>query len=38
MNEKKKKNKKKKIEKLFNEKIINNHNLQKYFDLRARKP
>ena len=33
-NERRKKNKKK-IEKLFNEKIINNHNLQKYFDLRA---
>ena len=26
---------KKKIEKLFNEKVINNYNLQKYFDLRA---
>ena len=33
-NERRKKNKKK-IEKLFNEKIISNHNLQKYFDLRA---
>jgi len=33
-NERRKKNKKK-IQKLFNETIINNYNLQKYFDLRA---
>jgi len=33
-NERRKKNKKK-IQKLFNETIITNHNLQKYFDLRA---
>ena len=33
-NERRKKNKKK-FQKLFNETIINNHNLQKYFDLRA---
>jgi 16S rRNA (adenine1518-N6/adenine1519-N6)-dimethyltransferase len=33
-NERRKKNKKK-IQKLFNETVINNHNLQKYFDLRA---
>jgi len=33
-NERRKKNKKK-IEKLFNETVINNHNLQKYYDLRA---
>ena len=33
-NERRKKNKKK-IQKLFNEIVINNHNLEKYFDLRA---
>ena len=33
-NERRKKNKKK-IQKLFNETVINNHNLEKYFDLRA---